>query len=85
MSTQQSLGDFDEVPQTPFERRWGITREELEARAARRVMTADKPAERRCDECGKRVTEMSDGREAGHRKGERASDDACSQYIGGEE
>lgn len=85
MSTQGSLTDFDAEGQSEFERRWGITREELERRAAQRVLRADKPEERQCDECGKRVTELSDGREAGHKKGERPEDEQCSQFIGGEE
>ncbi|MFW5968835.1 MAG: hypothetical protein ACOCV2_15020 [Persicimonas sp.] len=82
MSTQQSLGEYDDVPKTAFERRWGITREELERRARTHDVSADKPAERVCEECGNRVTELSDGREAGHHKAERPGEEDCSQFIG---
>lgn len=84
-SRQQSLGEFDEVPTTPFERRWGITRDELEARASEHGLDADGPRERFCEECGNRVTRMSDGREAGHQKAERDGETDCSQFIGGAE
>ncbi len=71
--------------QTPFERRWGITRAELERRAKEHWLDAEGPRERCCEECGNRVTVMADGkREAGHKKGDRPRDDRCSQYIGGE-
>ncbi len=84
MSTQQSLADFD-APQSEFERRWGLTREELERRASEHGLDATGERERFCDECGNRVTEMSDGREAGHQKRTDEKGGQCSQYIGGEE
>jgi len=86
LSIQQSLGDFGAKPRTEFERRWGITRDELERRASQHGLDADAPRERECNECGNRVTVMSDGqREAGHQKGERPDESQCSQYIGGGE
>ncbi|NHX37845.1 MULTISPECIES: hypothetical protein [Halolamina] len=83
MSTQRTLTDHGAEPRSEFERHWGITREELERRAAARVVTASKPEERQCNECGKRVTELPDGREAGHARGWSRGFEECSQYIGG--
>jgi len=64
--------------------RWGITRAELERRAQSHHLDADGERERFCDECGNRVTEMSDGREAGHQRGERPGEEQCSQFCGTE-
>ncbi len=81
MNTQSHSEDS----QTAFERRWGITRAELDRRAQEHWLDADGPRERTCEERGNRVTVMADGnREAGHKKGDRPRDDRCSHYIGGE-
>ena len=68
---------------TRFEERWGITRAEFESRARAYSLSTDGDRERECEECGNRVTEMSDGREAGHQRRE-AKGGRCSQFIGGD-
>lgn len=61
---------------TDAEIRWGITSEELE----RRRRETAKPSgqnERRCHECGNRVTKTPSGFEVGH----GARKNPCSQWV----
>lgn len=64
------------------ERRWGITAEELK----RRRLSTPEPTgerERRCRECGQRVTATLSGFEAGHAGGRKAEYEGsvCSQAV----
>jgi len=79
--------DTVDAQPTQFERRWGISRDELERRARAHHLDADGPRERFCEECGNRVTrtrEQEDAPEAGHAKGDRPDEDPCSQLMHGD-
>lgn len=57
-------------PPTDTELRWGITGPELRRRH-RKAATPQQATERRCRQCGLRVTQTSEGWEAGHAAGYR--------------
>jgi len=87
VSMQPPTEDPGEAPATAFERRWGISRAELERRAYAHHLDADGPRERFCEECGNRVTrtrEQDDAPEAGHAKGDRPDEAPCSQLMHGD-
>lgn len=62
---------------TDAEKRWGITKEELHRRHMASP-TVTNHLERRCGECGKRVTKTPSGDEVGHATGRK--DPLCSQH-----
>lgn len=70
--------DIDRLP-TAAEVLWEITAEELERRKLAHA-EVNKPREKRCTECGHRITVTHDGTEAGHARGRKKP--RCSQFEG---